>query len=59
MDLVFQPVHVDTDKVNFLAAQVKRRRLYGRASGKIRLTDGREIPVEDEHFFVELADERW
>ena len=59
LELIFQPVYEDVDKVNFLAAEIKRRRLFGRANGRVRLSDGREIPVEDRHFFVELAEDRW
>ena len=59
LELIFRPEHEELDKVNFLAAEVRRHRLFGRANGRLRLSDDREVTVEDAWFFVELADDRW
>ncbi len=59
LGLEFSPVYEDVDKVNFLAAEIKRHRLFGRINGLLKLSDDTEITVEDQHFFIELADDRW
>ena len=57
--LEFRPTGEDMDKVNLVTAQIQRRRLYGRLSGTVKLSDDEELTLTDRHFFVEYADERW
>lgn len=57
--LEFRPVYTDTEKLRFGLAQIVRHRLFGKLSGTVRLSEEEELALEDRHFFVEYADERW
>ena len=57
--LEFRPDSTDLDRVNLGTAQIRRQRLFGRVNGFVKLSDEEEIPLQDRHFFVEYADERW
>ena len=59
IELVFRPDHADEDKLNLVAGQVLRRRLYGKASGTVKLSSGEQLELTDMPFFAEYADERW
>ena len=57
--LEFRPDHADEDKLNLVAGQIYRRRLYGRAGGRVKLSSGQELELTDMPFFAEYADDRW
>ena len=57
--LEFRPRHMDEDKLNLAFGQILRRRLYGLASGRIRVSEEEEHALTDMPFFVEYVDERW
>ena len=51
--------NMDEDKLNLAFGQILRRRLYGLASGRVRVSEEEEHALTDMPFFVEYADERW
>ena len=57
--LEFRSIFDDEEKIRPGLADIRRRRLYGKLSGTVRVSDEEEIALEDRHFFVEYADERW
>ena len=56
--LEFEPEHDDYERWNYLAADIRRHRLFGRLSGTVRLDSGDETALSGVPCFIEHTDER-
>ena len=58
LHLEFTPEYDDRERINYLAADLRRHRLYGRLNGTVKLSGDREVQLTNAPCFIEHADDR-